>query len=92
MEESAESPARRTGYGWLLGTMGLYLAGLVVYSQTRAYTGDEGFHLLTDQLIRSGMRPYLDFCYPQASLNNYWNALWMNVFGESWRAGSVFAM
>jgi hypothetical protein len=86
MEESAESPARRTGYGWLLGTMGLYLAGLVVYSQTRAYTGDEGFHLLTDQLIRSGMRPYLDFCYPQASLNNYWNALWMNVFGESWRA------
>jgi hypothetical protein len=66
--------------------MALYLAGLMVYTQTLAYTGDEGFHFLTDQLIRAGMRPYLDFCYPQASLNNYWNAMWMGVFGESWRA------
>jgi len=76
----------RPAYLWLLGAMALYLAGLIVYSQTIAYTGDEGFHFLTDQLIRAGMRPYLDFCYPQASLNNYWNAMWMGVFGESWRA------
>ncbi len=73
-------------YRWLSGALALYFAGLVVYSQTIAYTGDEGFHFLTDQLIRAGLRPYLDFCYPQASLNNYWNALWMGVFGESWRA------
>jgi hypothetical protein len=85
-EFSERAGAGRPGYAWLLGAAGVYLAGLVVYSQTRAYTGDEGFHFLTDQLIRGGMRPYLDFCYPQASLNNYWNALWMTVFGESWRA------
>jgi hypothetical protein len=66
--------------------MATYLAGLLVYSQTLAYTGDEGFHFLADQLIRAGMRPYLDFCYPQASLNNYWNAMWMALFGEGWRA------
>jgi hypothetical protein len=94
MDDFAESAApatepaspTRSGYRWLLGAIGFYLAGLLVYSQTRAYTGDEGFHFLTDQLIRGGMRPYLDFCYPQASLNNYWNAMWMGVFGESWRA------
>jgi hypothetical protein len=85
-EYSDQTGPRRPAYRWLLGAMGVYLAGLLVYSQTRAYTGDEGFHFLTDQLIRAGMRPYLDFCYPQASLNNYLNALWMNVFGESWRA------
>jgi len=76
----------RPAYRWLLAAMAAYLAGLIAYSQTLAYTGDEGFHFLVDQLIRSGMRPYLDFCYPQASLNNYWNAMWMGVFGESWRA------
>ena len=87
MDQFAEpaGPPRRA-YLWLLGAMALYLAGLMVYSLTLAYTGDEGFHFLTDQLIRAGMRPYLDFCYPQASLNNYWNAMWMGVFGESWRA------
>jgi len=87
MDHFAEPAGRpRPAYLWLLGAMALYLAGLMVYTQTLAYTGDEGFHFLTDQLIRAGMRPYLDFCYPQASLNNYWNAMWMGVFGESWRA------
>lgn len=92
MDQFAESTAgppagrERPAYMWLLGAMALYLAGLIAYSQTLAYTGDEGFHFLTDQLIRAGLRPYLDFCYPQASLNNYWNAMWMGVFGESWRA------
>lgn len=83
----AHAPSRRSGrYYWLLSAVGLYFAGFLVYAETRGYTGDEGFHFLTDQLIRAGMRPYLDFCYPQASLNNYWNVLWMGVFGESWRA------
>src|SRR5271157_5438913 len=87
MDQFAEPAGReRPAYRWLLGAMAAYLAGLMVYTQTLAYTGDEGFHFLTDQLIRAGMRPYLDFCYPQASLNNYWNAMWMGVFGESWRA------
>jgi hypothetical protein len=82
----AGGQAERRAYGWLLAAIGAYLAGLLVYSQTLAYTGDEGFHFLTDQLMREGMRPYLDFCYPQVLLNNLWNVMWMNVFGESWRA------
>ena len=69
----------------LYGIFGLFAAILIAYSQTWAYTGDEGFHLLAAQLIHHGMRPWLDFCFPQALLNAYWNAGWMSVLGESWR-------
>jgi hypothetical protein len=64
---------------------------LLVYSQTAAFAWDEGFHLLAAQLIKSGRRPYLDFCFPQTPLNAYWNAAWMAVFGESWRTAHAVA-
>src|SRR6202167_2596268 len=59
---------------------------LVVYSQTWSFAWDEGFHLLAAQLIAAGKTPYLDFCFPQTPLNAYWNAGWMRIFGDSWRA------
>ena len=58
---------------------------LLVYSQTLAFTWDEGFHLLAAQLILAGKRPYLDFCFPQTTFNAYWTASWMRLFGQSWR-------
>jgi hypothetical protein len=67
------------------------VAGLLVYSQTRAFTDDEGYHLLAAQLIRNGERPYLDFCFPQTPLNAYLNAAWMRLFGDTWRAVHVLA-
>jgi hypothetical protein len=57
----------------------------MIYSQTVAFTGDEGFHLLAAQLIDDGKRPYIDFCFPQTPLNAYWNAAWMRAFGQTWR-------
>lgn len=69
----------------LCGFFVLIAVGLVVYSQTMAFAWDEGFHVLTAQLILRGKRPYLDFLFPQTPLNAYWNAAWMRVFGESWR-------
>lgn len=69
----------------LYGVFGLFTAILIVYSQTWAYTGDEGFHLLAATLVRRGMRPWIDFCFPQAPLIAYWNAAWMSLAGESWR-------
>lgn len=57
----------------------------IVYSQTRAYFGDEGFHMLSAQLISKGRLPYLDFFFPQTPLNAFWNAGWMRLFGHSWR-------
>jgi hypothetical protein len=65
---------------------GLLTAVLIVYSRTKAFAWDEGFHLLTAQLIKAGKRPYIDWVFSQPPLNAYWNALWMGVFGESWRA------
>ena len=65
--------------------MALLGAWLVVYAETLAFSWDEGFHLLTAQLILRGKRPYLDFIFPQTPLNAYWNALWMRVFGDTWR-------
>jgi hypothetical protein len=61
-------------------------AVLVVYSQTYAFTWDEGFHLLAAQLIAHGKRPYLDFAFAQTPLNAYWNAFWLRILGENWRA------
>ena len=59
---------------------------LVWYSQTYAFTWDEGFHLLAAQLIAHGKKPYLDFAFAQTPLNAYWNAFLIRIFGESWRA------
>jgi hypothetical protein len=63
----------------------LFGAGILFYSQTSAFTGDEGFHLLAAQLIDKGMRPYIDFAFPQTPLNAYFNALSLRLFGQTWR-------
>ncbi len=70
-----------------------FLAGcaLLIYSQTRAFAWDEGFHLLTAQLIGRGRRPYLDFVFSQTPLNAYWNAGWMRIFGDTWRTPHAVA-
>ncbi len=68
----------------------LLTAGLVVYSQTMAFVWDEGFHLLTAQLINVGKTPYIDFCFPQTLLNAYFNAAVLRVFGNTWRSPHIF--
>lgn len=80
------SKERGPGFALLCGVVGLLFVGLVVYSQIQAFSWDEGFHLLAASLIRSGKKPYLDFCFPQTPLNAYFYSAWMRVFGESWRA------
>jgi hypothetical protein len=76
---------------WLVfgGVLLAYATALLIYSQTAAYHYDEGYHLLTAQLILAGKTPYLDFCFPQSPLNAYFNAGWMRLFGESWRVAHV---
>jgi hypothetical protein len=88
----ADTPGRGTAPSLLLsGVLATILAVLVVYSQTAAFTWDEGFHLLAAQLISKGKRPYLDFCFPQTPLNAYWNAAWMRIVGDTWRAAHALA-
>jgi hypothetical protein len=70
---------------WFWAAMTGLAAGLMVYAQTVAFTGDEGFHMVAAQMIKAGFRPYLDFCFPQTPLNAYWNAFWIGVLPESWR-------
>ena len=77
---------------WILGgVVTLLAAGLMVYAQTEAFAWDEGFHMLTAQLIDRGERPYLDFNFSQTPLNAYWNAFWMMVFSQSWRTAHAVA-
>ncbi len=75
----------------LCGIATLLCAGLLVYSQTMSFVWDEGFHLIAAQLIDGGKMPYRDFCFPQTPLNAYWNAAWMEIFGETWRVTHVLA-
>lgn len=76
---------------WIAGAVAAIAAGLVAYGRTLGFAQDEGFHLLAAQLIAAGKRPYLDFFFPQASLNAYWNALWFRVFGDTWRTAHTVA-
>jgi len=75
----------------LTAVVALVGAGLIVYARTLAFVWDEGFHLLAAQLILRGKKPYLDFCFPQTPLNAYFNAGWMRLFGQSWRAVHMLA-
>src|SRR5271166_857063 len=85
------SPGERGHLKYLCAAAAMLFAGLLFYSQTRAFAWDEGFHVLAAQLINGGKRPYLDFCFPQTPLNAYWNAGWMHIFGPSWRVVHVLA-
>src|SRR5262245_11562663 len=66
-------------------------AGLLLFSLTVAFQGDEGFHLLAAQQINAGRRPYIDFFYQHPLLFAYLNAAWMRVFGENWRAAHALS-
>jgi hypothetical protein len=70
----------------LKAVAGAVFAGLLVYSQTVAFFGDEGCHLLAAQLIRAGRKPYVDFFYQHPPIYAYLTAGWMAVFGDSWRS------
>ena len=90
--EASAVQIRTRGQFLIIGSlMALVAAGLLWYSQTAAFAWDEGFHLLTAQLIKNGRRPYLDFFFPQTPLNAYWNALWFRLFGDTWRTAHVAA-
>ena len=73
------------------GFLAVYAVVFVIYSETRAFSWDESYHLLASQLINAGKRPYIDFCFPQAPLNAYWDAGWMRLFGQNWRVAHAIA-
>ena len=91
LTQARSAGASRRERLWLGAWIAFLAAGLMVYSQTVAFTWDEGFHLLTAQLIRAGKRPYLDFCFPQTPFNAYWTAGWMSLFGETWRVAHAIS-
>jgi 4-amino-4-deoxy-L-arabinose transferase-like glycosyltransferase len=66
-------------------------AGLLLFSQTLAFYGDEGYHLMAAKYINAGRKPYLDFHYPQTPLYAYLNAGWMRLFGDSWRSAHALS-
>ncbi len=88
---TTDQAGRGPAFALVCGVVGLLFAGLVVYSQIQAFSWDEGFHVLAAALIKSGKRPYLDFCFPQTPLNAYFYSGWMRLFGDSWRATHVVA-
>jgi hypothetical protein len=48
-----------------------FTALLLAFSQTVAFYGGEGFHLLAVRLVNIGRRLYFDFFYPDAPLHVY---------------------
>jgi hypothetical protein len=75
---------------WCYGGLSLYATVFLVYSQTWAFTADEGYHMLAAQLMAGGKMPYIDFCFPQTPLNAYWNAALMRLVA-GWRAPHLLA-
>jgi hypothetical protein len=89
--DDSQSRWAQTPFLLLCAAVLFLTAGLVVYSQTLAFSLDEGFHLLASQLIDREKLPYLDFCFPQPPLNAYWNAACLRIFGDSWHIPHVLA-
>jgi len=87
----SSAPDQRVRYRWLIGVVALYAVAFLVYAEKWAFTWDESYHLLAAQLMSAGKRPYIDFCFPQAPLNAYWNAGWMHLLGDNWRVPHAFA-
>jgi hypothetical protein len=88
---SAHRVREGSPYLILLSALGAIFALLIVYSQTRAFVWDEGFHLLAAKFISQGKRPYIDFCFPQTPLNAYLNAVLIHFFGDTWRPAHLVA-
>jgi len=74
-----------------LGCAGLVQLAILAFSQVGFFWGDEGFHLLAARLVLSGKAPYLDFFYQHPPLFPYLYAVWMRVFGESWRSAHALS-
>lgn len=75
----------------LWGVVAAVSAGLLAFSQTLAFWGDEGWYLLGTHLVQAGYLPYRDFFYCQVPLYAYLNAGWMWVFGDSWRSAHLLS-
>lgn len=75
----------------LWGVAAAVSAGLLVFSQTLAFWGDEGWYLLGTHLVQAGYRPYSDFFYCQVPLYAYLNAGWMWVFGDGWQSAHLLS-
>src|SRR5438132_7044256 len=75
----------------LFAALAPVVAGLMTFSQTLAWYGDEGMHLLAAQLVNAGKRPYLDFFYQHPPLYAYVTAGWLKVFGDSWRSAHALS-
>lgn len=69
-------------YAWCV----FFSALLIIHSQSGALYGDEAFHLLAARLLSEGKRPYLDFFYQHTPFYIGFVALWIKIFGNSWRA------
>ena len=81
----------RNGIGFFLWALFFAAAALVVFSQTRAFVWDEGFHLLAATLIAQGKTIYVDFCFPQTPLNAYLNAGLIYLSGQNWHIPHLLA-
>lgn len=81
----------RNGIGFFLWALFFATAALVVFSQTRAFVWDEGFHLLAATLIAQGKTVYVDFCFPQTPLNAYLNAGLIYLSGQNWHIPHLLA-
>jgi len=66
----------------LWGLLASLTALLLGFSQTFAFFGDEGFHLLVARLVIAGKRVYLDFFYSHVRRNAYLSAAWQQVLGH----------
>jgi len=84
-----ENPGGSSHMLWAL--VAAVSAGLLLFSQTLAFYGDEGYHLMAAKYINAGRKPYLDFYYPQTPLYAYLNAGWMRLFGDGWRSAHALS-
>jgi 4-amino-4-deoxy-L-arabinose transferase-like glycosyltransferase len=58
----------------------------------RYVDGDEGYYLLSSEVVMNGALPYRDFMYTQMPLLPYLFGVWTAAFGETWLAARLLSV
>jgi hypothetical protein len=77
---------------WHVGVAALAAAVLVPAAVWRYVDGDEGYYLLSSELVVDGALPYRDFMYTQMPLLPYLYGAWTAAAGDGWLAARVLSV
>jgi hypothetical protein len=89
---AARTWARSAPWVWHAAVAVVQAIVLVPAAVLRYVDGDEGYYLLSAELVMAGELPYRDFMYTQMPLLPYFYGLWTEALGGGWLAARLLSV